>query len=362
MTGVYRMNMVELRQVSKRYGSITALSTVDLTVQEGEFVTLLGPSGSGKTTLLNLIAGMIKPSSGQILIKGEDVTNRPPSERKLGMVFQNYALMPHMTIFENIAFPLRVRKVPKAEIEQRVHDVLKLVKLPAVAQRKPKELSGGQQQRVSLARCIVYNPALILLDEPLGALDKKLREQMQLEIRRIHAELGITMLNVTHDQDEALSMSDRIVLMNEGKIEQIDTPERLYFEPRTTFSADFIGTANLLKGTIDTVTDDYVTVITPYGHFRSPNPSMPAPRGAEVRLLVRPESVKFMDSSTADYQILEGKIADSIVLGSVVKHHIQLSDTEQIVLLEPNKRDRPRLQRGHPVRVGWRIEDVQTLT
>ena len=356
------MNMVELRQVSKSYGSITALSTVDLSVKEGEFVTLLGPSGSGKTTLLNLIAGTIKPSSGQVFIKGEDVTLCPPSERKLGMVFQNYALMPHMTIFENIAFPLRVRKVPKAEIERRVHDVLKLVKLPNIAQRKPRELSGGQQQRVSLARCIVYNPALILLDEPLGALDKKLREQMQLEIRRIHAELGITMLNVTHDQDEALSMSDRIVLMNEGRIEQSDTPERLYFAPETLFAADFIGTANFLAGTVESVEGSRLTVSTPYGRFHSASPRNAVSKGAEVRLLIRPESVHFLESSRSDFDSLEGTIADSIVLGSVVKHHIQLGGTEQIVLLEPNKRDRPLLRRGHPVRVGWRSADVQTLT
>lgn len=358
------MNMVELRQVSKSYGLIKALSTVDLTVKEGEFVTLLGPSGSGKTTLLNLIAGTIKPSSGQIFIKGEDVTLRPPSERKLGMVFQNYALMPHMTIFENIAFPLRVRKVPRDEIEQRVHDVLKLVKLPDIAKRKPKELSGGQQQRVSLARCIVYNPALILLDEPLGALDKKLREQMQLEIRRIHAELGITMLNVTHDQDEALSMSDRIILMNEGRIEQADTPERLYFAPQTLFAADFVGTANLLSGTVESVNDSHITVATPHGHLRSPcpNASVSLSKGADVKLLVRPESIKFIEAAEEGLEMVEGKIADSIVLGSVVKHHIQLNDSEQIVLLEPNKRDRPLLRRGHPVRVGWRTEDVQTLT
>jgi len=356
------MNMVELRQVSKSYGMIMALSTVDLAVRKGEFVTLLGPSGSGKTTLLNLIAGTIAPSSGRIFIQGEDVTDRPPSERKLGMVFQNYALMPHMTVFENIAFPLRVRKVPKGEIEQRVHDVLKLVKLPNVVQRKPKELSGGQQQRVSLARCIVYNPALILLDEPLGALDKKLREQMQLEIRRIHAELGITMLNVTHDQDEALSMSDRIVLMNEGRIEQADTPERLYFEPQTLFAADFVGTANLLKGTVESVGEHHITVATPHGRLRSPIPSAPVSKGAKVRLLVRPESIRFVESSDEALESLSGRVADSIVLGSVVKHHIDLNDSEQIVLLEPNKRDRPLLRRGHPVNVGWHTEDVQTLT
>lgn len=358
------MNMVELRQVSKQYGNVTALSTVDLAVSEGEFVTLLGPSGSGKTTLLNLIAGMIAPSSGRILIKGEDVTERPPSERKLGMVFQNYALMPHMTIFENIAFPLRVRHLSKAEIEQRVHDVLKLIKLPDIAERKPKELSGGQQQRVSLARCIVYNPALILLDEPLGALDKKLREQMQLEIRRLHAELGITMLNVTHDQDEALTMSDRIVLMNEGRIEQIAPPEELYFRPDTVFAADFIGTANLIQGTVDSIGDRCITVSTPYGNLKSPSPGAQPRPGTAVTLLIRPESIRFVDHDHAidpNRQTLSGKVCDSIVLGSVVKHHVQVNESQQVILLEPNRRDRPAMPRGATVNIGWSLEDSQTL-
>lgn len=358
------MNMVELRQVSKQYGDITALSTVDLSIAEGEFVTLLGPSGSGKTTLLNLIAGMIKPTAGKILIKGEDVTDRPPSERKLGMVFQNYALMPHMTIFENIAFPLRVRRLSKEEIEQRVHDVLKLVKLPDIGDRKPKELSGGQQQRVSLARCIVYNPALILLDEPLGALDKKLREQMQLEIRRIHADLGITMLNVTHDQDEALTMSDRIVLMNDGRIEQIAPPEQLYFRPNTVFAADFIGTANLIEGTVISMSERSVSVATPFGKLNSSPPENRPTAGSAVTLLIRPESVRFIDGSDnakTQEQSLSGTLSDSIVMGSVVKHHIQLSESQQIILLEPNHQNRSAIPRGTSVNVGWSVEDSVTL-
>src|SRR3569623_1835847 len=245
-----RRPMVELRGVSKRYGEVFALSSVDLAVRKGEFVTLLGPSSSGKTTLLNLIAGTSPPSSGRIMIDGRDATALPPSQRGLGMVFQNYALMPHMTVFENIAFPLRVRRMAKAEIAHKVNEVLKLIHLPDIAARKPRELSGGQQQRVALARCIVYNQSLILLDAPLGALDKKLREQMQLEIKRIHAELGITMLNVTHDQDEALTMSDRSVLMNAGRVEQQCGPEELYFKPCSVFAAGFIGDANLFEATV----------------------------------------------------------------------------------------------------------------
>ena len=203
------MPAVRFQQISKMYGSSSALSGIDLDVQRGEFLTLLGPSGSGKTTLLNIIAGLTRPTSGRVFIDDRDATSLPPGERSLGMVFQNYALMPHMTVFENIAFPLRVRKMSNLEVERRVREALDLIRLPEVAKRKPKELSGGQQQRVSLARAVVYRPSIVLMDEPLGALDRKLREQMQLEIKRIHHELGITMVNVTHDQEEALTLSVR---------------------------------------------------------------------------------------------------------------------------------------------------------
>src|SRR4051812_4109501 len=242
--------MVQITGLRKDYGGIVALHETSLNVLAGEFLTLLGPSGSGKTTLLNLIAGMSAPSGGEIVINGRNVTDLPAEKRGIGMVFQNYALMPHMTIFQNIAFPLQIRRVAAAEIKRRVAEVLEVVRLPQVAGRKPKELSGGQQQRVSLARCIVYNPSLILMDEPLGALDKNLREQMQLEIRRLHAELGITMIYVTHDQEEALNMSDRILLMNGGQAEQIASPHDLYFSPCSRFAAEFIGSSTLLPAEV----------------------------------------------------------------------------------------------------------------
>ena len=235
-----------MRGVAKRYGPVVALNAVDLTVRKGEFLTLLGPSGSGKTTLLNVIAGTVAPTTGRLWIGGRDVTDLPSSERRLGMVFQNYALFPHMTIFENVAFPLRVRKLPWTEIKRRVAEALVLVRLPDVGARKPRELSGGQQQRIAIARCLVYNPDLILMDEPLGALDKKLRDQMQLEIKRLHSNLGVTVLYVTHDQEEALVMSDRICLMNAGRIEQLGDPHELYFQPKSVFAADFLGDSNIL--------------------------------------------------------------------------------------------------------------------
>lgn len=359
------MNMIELRQVSKRYGNVHALHPVDLAVRKGEFVTLLGPSGSGKTTLLNLIAGMVPPSTGRIFIDGHDVTTSPPSRRQLGMVFQNYALMPHMTVFENIAFPLRVRRLGKQEIERKVREVLELVRLPDLATRKPRELSGGQQQRVSLARCIVYNPALILLDEPLGALDKKLREQMQLELRRIHAELGITMLNVTHDQDEALTMSDRIVLMNSGRIEQQDAPEALYFRPATRFAADFIGTANLLACDVRSVTDDGVAVSTAFGDARATRPASAAPAaGRTACLLIRPESIAMHPDgqpAPAGQQSVDGILEDTIILGSVIRHHVRVAGAVRMVVQEQNRRDRPALPRDAPVRLTWSDRDCLVL-
>ncbi|MDR5823917.1 ABC transporter ATP-binding protein [Caballeronia sp. LZ043] len=359
------MNMIELKQVSRRYGDVQALAPLDFSVKQGEFVTLLGPSGSGKTTLLNLIAGMVKPSSGQIFVRGVDITNAPPSARGLGMVFQNYALMPHMTVFDNIAFPLRVRKVPKDEIRRRVHEVLDMVRLPDLAARKPKELSGGQQQRVSLARCIVYNPALILLDEPLGALDKKLREQMQFEIRRLHARLGITMLNVTHDQDEALSMSDRIVLMNEGRVEQIATPDELYRAPRTAFAASFIGTANLIAGTVQESGDEHIVVSTALGMLRAARGGNGVSRGAAVKLLVRPESVRMMPAASGEEAQREprhaGTLEDSITLGSVVRHHVRLPGDMQIVVQQQGGRHGAAHARGAPVMLDWAPEDCQVI-
>ncbi|MEO8136493.1 MAG: ABC transporter ATP-binding protein [Betaproteobacteria bacterium] len=359
------MNMVELRQVSKRYGTVEALSGIDLFVAKGEFVTLLGPSGSGKTTLLNLIAGMVEPSAGRIIIDGRDATDWPPSQRGLGMVFQNYALMPHMTVFENIAFPLRVRRVPRAEIQRRVKEVLDLVRLPDIAARKPRELSGGQQQRVSLARCIVYNPSLILMDEPLGALDKKLREQMQLEIKRIHSELGITMINVTHDQDEALTMSDRIVLMNQGRIEQEDAPERLYFHPRTVFAADFIGDANLFTGRVaarDGGVDDTVRADTGFGCVAAALPYFAVRSGERVTLLVRPENVRLVECLPDErINCADGVVRDSIVLGGVVKHHVTLADGTGMVVQEPNHLRRNALARGQTVHVAWSAVDCVAL-
>ena len=224
---------------------MVALAGADLELREGEFLTLLGPSGSGKTTLLMIVAGLIQPDGGEVSIDGRLATYAPPFKRDVGMVFQNYALFPHLSVGENIAFPLRMRRVPEATIQQEVRRILEVVRLPDVGGRLPRALSGGQQQRIALARCMVYKPSIILMDEPLGALDKKLRDQMQLEIKQLHAELRITVLYVSHDQEEAMIMSDRICLMRDGHIEQIGTPDELYFQPRTRFAAEFLGESNV---------------------------------------------------------------------------------------------------------------------
>jgi putative spermidine/putrescine transport system ATP-binding protein len=360
---VSAMSMVELKGVTKRYGDVVALSTIDLAIAKGEFVTLLGPSGSGKTTLLNMIAGMIAPTSGRVFLDGVDATERPPSQRGLGMVFQNYALMPHMTVFENIAFPLRVRKVPSAEIRTRVAEVLGLVRLPGIEKRKPRELSGGQQQRVSLARCIVYNPRLILMDEPLGALDKKLRGEMQLEIKRIHSELGITMINVTHDQDEALTMSDRIVLLNQGRIEQDSTPEDVYFHPRTVFAADFIGDANLISARVGGhAPRGCVFAATAFGVVTATRPAFEAASGSEVMLLVRPENVHVRsDRAEGEANACSGTVRDSIVLGGVVKHHVSVDGAGEMVVQEANHLRRAALSPGQKVVLSWSADDCVVL-
>ncbi|MNU54001.1 Spermidine/putrescine import ATP-binding protein PotA [compost metagenome] len=358
------MAMVDFIDIGKRYGNTAALESINLSVERGEFLTLLGPSGSGKTTLLNLIAGLIKPTSGKLLIDGKDTADISPGERGLGMVFQNYALMPHMTVFENIAFPLRVRRIPEAQIRQRVHDVLELVRLPNVEKRKPKELSGGQQQRVSLARCIVYSPALILMDEPLGALDKKLREQMQFEIKQLHATLGITMLNVTHDQEEALTLSDRIVLMNNGAIEQIGSPSDLYFSPRTVFAADFIGQGNFFDAKVLTSTDGNVEVDAEGLRVRCGKARADTRVGDAATVLIRPENF-VLRPNTANGPSAENamgaEVVDHLILGGIVKHRVKLPSRKEITVQQSNHPGTRLFNKGESVQLCFLPESAILL-
>ena len=273
------MAAVEIDQVSKRFGAITAVDSVQLTVEDGEFLVLLGPSGCGKTTLLRMVAGFVTPSAGDIRLDGRPITHQPPGKRNIGMVFQDYALFPHMDVAANIGFGLRERRVPSAEIARRVAALLDQVRLTAYAKSYPEQLSGGQQQRVALARALAYAPQLLLLDEPLGALDLKLREAMQQEIHALQRRLGITTIMVTHDQEEAMNLADRIVVMEDGQVRQIGTPQQLYWEPASPFVAQFIGKINFLAGTIATADPAGCVVTLPGGvEGRSATPSGLQPR------------------------------------------------------------------------------------
>ena len=296
--------VLELAGVSKRYDSIVAVDALDLSLRAGEFLTLLGPSGSGKTTTLMMVAGLQQPDAGNISLNGTSVARLPPYRRDIGMVFQSYALFPHMTVRRNVAFPLEMRRLTKSEIDRLVDEALALVKLPDHEDRLPKELSGGQQQRVALARAMVYRPALLLMDEPLGALDRKLREQLQLEIKRVHRERGISVLYVTHDQEEALTMSDRIAVMNRGRIEQIGTPEELYDRPATRFVASFIGDTNFLPGRVIGRT--------------------------AVTIAVRPERIVLGPPREG---ALTGTITDVVFLGTARKYVVRLADGTECTVL-----------------------------
>ena len=349
----YKLKVEGLR---KTYGSVVALGGASLEMEEGEFLTLLGPSGSGKTTMLLLLAGLIQPDEGEIWIDGQLATYTPVHRRDIGMVFQNYALFPHLSVFENIAFPLRMRKRPEGEIAERVRAILEAVRLPQVAERLPRELSGGQQQRIALARCTVYRPSIILMDEPLGALDKKLRDQMQLEIKHLHTQLGITVLYVTHDQEEAMVMSDRICLMNDGAIVQLGTPDDLYFRPRTVFAADFLGESNIFEATVVEVRGRAGTLSGPAAFALRVEADVPPPAGAAVSCMVRPENVRLLfDGEQAPNQ-LDATLSDVIVVGGITKHYARLADGRQVsataLTTGPGRAARP----GEKVRLGWEPE------
>ena len=312
---------VKIASVTKSYGMVTAVHDVSLDVRPGEFLSLLGPSGSGKTTLLMMIAGFEALTQGAIRISERDVTLVPPNKRDVGMVFQRYALFPHMTVADNIAFPLKMRKLPRPEIAQRVADALALVRLDGYGARMPSQLSGGQQQRVAVARALVFRPPVLLMDEPLGALDKKLREQMQIEIKRIQEQLGVTVIYVTHDQEEALTMSDRVAAMNDGSLAQIGTPTDLYLRPNSPFVADFIGKMNFFDG-------EYLESDETSTHVRLTGQTiLEAPKarngtaallsqGAPVRLAVRPERLQLAPRGTGGRSAIPGTVEEALFVGS----------------------------------------------
>ncbi len=314
---------VGIHDVWRRYGAVTAVAGVSLTVGAGEFVSLLGPSGSGKTTLLMMLAGFEEPDGGRLTVGGRDITRVAPNKRDIAMVFQRYALFPHMTVAENVAFPLRMRRVGRAEREERVARAIGLVRLDAQAGRRPAELSGGQQQRVALARAIVFEPPVILMDEPLGALDKKLRQHMQSELRQLQQRLGATVIYVTHDQEEALTMSDRVAVMNGGRLVQLGPPRELYDRPADPFVADFIGEMNLLPAMVDAVEGGFCTVRNAAGVVAA-TPSRPGvDAGVPVRLAVRPEHVELVEGTAGDG--LRGSVAQCVFNGASTAVQVDLS-------------------------------------
>ena len=346
---------LELIGLTKVYGDVVAADQVTLDIAPGEFITLLGPSGSGKTTTLMMVAGFVLPTSGQILLNGEDIAFRPPHKRNIGMVFQNYALFPHMTVAENIAFPLKMRKWSREQIRQAVREVLQLVRLPGFEERYPRQLSGGQQQRVALARALVFRPPVLLMDEPLGALDKKLREEMQLEIKHIQESTNITTIYVTHDQEEALTMSDRIAVMNAGRIEQVGSPRELYEQPVSQFVADFIGESNFLSGRVE-LGDGYLYLVTEEGwRVVIPNADNLRP-GEQVSVALRPERIVIGDGSGDN--VVEGSIEEIIYVGEATKFRVRLEHDRWLTVKQPSRLETMRWRRGDRVRLSWSAADA----
>jgi putative spermidine/putrescine transport system ATP-binding protein len=353
---------VALRGIAKHYGPHRAIDGLDLDIRSGEFITLLGPSGSGKTTTLMLIAGFERPNAGAILIDGGTVERLPPHKRNIGMVFQSYALFPHMTVAENIAFPLKQRGIGRAERQDAVARMLDLVQLPGYAGRFPQQLSGGQQQRVAIARAIVFNPRVLLMDEPLSALDKQLRENLQLEIKRLHQRLGITFIYVTHDQREALVMSDRVSVMNHGRIEQIAAPQVLYDTPSNRFVATFVGEANFLTitpagpgdpGMLTVRTSDGATLHAPAHDYRP-----------GCLCMVRPEKMTVTPAGggASGENVLAATVREVVFMGEMTRYLVETAAHEPLVIKQTNRAGDVVLAPGDPATVAWAVADTRLVS
>ncbi|HXP74015.1 MAG TPA: ABC transporter ATP-binding protein [Stellaceae bacterium] len=348
---------LSLEAVEKKYGGLVALARTDLDVRPGEFFGLIGPSGSGKSTLLGMIAGFVPPSGGRILLNGTDIVSLPPYRRNLGMVFQNYALFPHMTVAENIAFPLRMRKLQRGEVETRVRRMLEIVRLAGLGERSPAQLSGGQQQRVALARAASYDPSLLLMDEPLGALDKNLREEMQYEIKRFHREIGATVLYVTHDQDEAATMSDRIAILNQGRIVQVGRPRELYEAPATSFVASFLGEANLFEvAAVSQSSPPRLRVETKDGLTLSANQLAHFEAGAVI--CVRPEAIQIAKSAGAAANVLSGRVLDVVYTAGSLRYRVEVAGGRVVLVRRPLQRQAAVMEVGSPVYLSWDVSDT----
>ena len=354
-------SFVRFEKVDKSYdGEILVVKDLNLDVPKGEFLTMLGPSGSGKTTVLMMLAGFETPTNGEIFLEGEPISSIPPNKRGIGMVFQNYALFPHMTVKENLAFPLEVRKIPKNEVDEKVANALLMVELQDFGTRMPLQLSGGQQQRVALARALVFEPRLVLMDEPLGALDKNLREQMQYEIKHIHEKIGITVVYVTHDQSEALTMSNRIAVFNDGKIQQISSPDVLYEKPNSSFVAQFIGENNQLKGKVKSINGENCTITTESGDDIQALKVNVNNSGDASLVSLRPERVA-INSSEKFENNFEAKVKELIYLGDHIRSRVEVCGNDQFIVKIPNSYMGANLKEGAIVKLSWKTADSRAL-
>ena len=354
---------VAFERVQKSYdGETLVVKDLNLTMPKGEFLTMLGPSGSGKTTCLMMLAGFETATHGKILLDGVSINNIPPHKRGIGMVFQNYALFPHMTIAENLSFPLEVRKLGKSEREAKVKRALDMVEMGAFGGRRPAQLSGGQQQRVALARALVFEPELVLMDEPLGALDKQLREKMQFEITDLAHNLGITTVYVTHDQTEALTMSDRVAVFDDGRIQQIAPPDELYESPQNSFVAQFIGENNTLEGTVKEIKDGIALVELDDGELIDCKPVNVSQPGERTKVSIRPERVEFDKSRLQEgTHTVKAKVLEFIYMGDIFRTRLSVAGNDDFVIKSRNAPDQVRLEPGQEIEIGWLPEDCRAL-
>jgi spermidine/putrescine transport system ATP-binding protein len=347
--------VLELHGVSKTFDGVRAVDDLSLQVRKGEFLSLLGPSGCGKTTTLRIIAGFEQPSTGEVYLAGQLLGSTPPYQRHVNTVFQHYVLFPHLTVYQNIAFGLRMKRLSRADIQGRVTNMLKLVELSGYEARYPHQLSGGEQQRVGLARALVNEPVVLLLDEPLGALDPKVRKRMQLELKRIHREVGITFLYVTHDQEEALVMSDRIAVMNRGRLEQLDSVENIYLRPRSSYVSDFIGEVNLFTGRLGAGPRGDMVIRTSEGDTLTIDAGDQLQPGAGVEVAIRPEKIRLSTETAQGENTFSGVVLDHAFLGPMTKYFVRLDSGKAITILRQNHgaADERLLRRGARVTVSW---------
>ncbi|MGQ0611213.1 MAG: ABC transporter ATP-binding protein [Paracoccaceae bacterium] len=354
---------VAFDRVQKSYDGVAlVVKDLNLSIAKGEFLTMLGPSGSGKTTCLMMLAGFETATNGQILLDGVNINRTPPHKRGIGMVFQNYALFPHMTVAENLAFPLEVRGMARADREAKIKRALDMVQMGAFASRRPAQLSGGQQQRIALARALVFDPALVLMDEPLGALDKQLREHMQFEIKHLHDSLGITVVYVTHDQGEALTMSDRIAVFNDGRIQQLASPADLYERPENSFVAQFIGENNKLMGTIEELTGDKALVRLATGELIDATPVNVREKGGRTLVSIRPERVEFKpEMMPPGAHTIEAVVLEVIYMGDILRARLRVAGSDDFVMKMRNTLGQTRLSPSQRIKVGWHPQDARAL-